>query len=420
MTSTLSRLTDEFRELEQQLDGLPEVVEPPKPTLELLNSSYSERAWTKYLAYFIDPAQPHGFGTDVVEQFLTIIANHPDSRFELRSYDLKEIQVDQEPHSPDGNIPDIVIRNNDEWFICLEMKVEAQEGSTQTRKYVADSHLGDKPKDDFLDGGHNYIYLAQERHPGSVADEFIDITWKAVVKEFEPLLVDNRGKYPARSIAQFADFIDTIKQVIEMAEDTYESTQVEKLKLYFEHENAIRDVEQAVESVWESVRDSWADTFLRDFTPSEWSDKWNCHHTQYGSIYRDSWRLDENLEPTQRVSIPVRLNFNHMIRNIESFKEGRLTYVLMWEENNAYRDAFIDLFNSTSWQDRMEPHFEEHDIEVKGGPKVFTKKRYDVEKRRLPESYFETLQVAFDEHAELATIITELLSEATKKAGEED
>lgn len=419
MSSSRSQLEEEFRELEQQLEGLPEVVEPPKTTLELLNSPYSERAWSKYLAYFIDPSQPHRFNSDVAERFLTTIESHPNSTFELRSYDLKELKVDQEPHSPDANIPDIVIQNDDDWFICLEMKVEAMEGTAQTRKYVADSHMGNKPKDDFRDGGHNYVYLAQEWQPDSDAEEFIDITWKTVVKEFEPLLVDNRGKYPARSIAQFTDFIDTIKQVIGMAEDTYESTQVEKLKLYFEHEDSIRDVEQAVESVWESVRDSWADTFLHEYTPSKWSDEWNCHRTQYGPIYHDSWWLDENLEPTQRVSIPVRLNFNHMIRNVESFKEGRLTYVLMWDENNAYRDAFIGLFNSTSWQDRLEPHLEEHDIEVEGGPKVFTRKRYDVEKQQLPESYFETLQNAFNEHADLATIITEILTEAIEKAEED-
>lgn len=412
----LPQLKAELRDLEQRRSNLPDIVAPPLGTLSVLDSTRSERAWTRYFAYFIDPTQPHGFGTDVTEQFLDILDNHPKSSYQLRSYDLKALRVDREIQSPDRNIPDIIVRRDGEWFVCIEMKVDAQEGSTQTRKYVDDTHLGTQSKQDFPKDGHHYVYLVQERNPGSIADEFVDINWRSVVEAFEPILTDSRGKYPQRSISQLADFIDTVKQVTGMSEDTYERAQVEKLKLYFEHEKAIEDVEHAVRSVWEETRDSWTETFLRDFRPAEWDESWNCHPTQYGSIYRDSWWLDEDMLPTDTVSIDISLSFTHMIRDFESFKNGNLTFELLWNQNNRYRDSFIERFNSSRWQKRLQPHLQENDIEAIGGPKAFTRKQYTVNKRALPESYFETLQLAFDEHAGIADVVTNILEEIINEA----
>jgi hypothetical protein len=42
-----------------------------------------------------------------------------------------------------------------------------------------------------------------------------------------------------------------------------------------------------------------------------------------------------------------------------------------------------------------------------------TRKQYDVDQSRLPESYFETLAVAFEEHLPVVEVIDKILDEAT-------
>jgi len=57
------QLDDRLRELRISLEAIPEVPEPPKSTFRILGSTRSEQHWNTFLAYFLDPTQPHGFGS---------------------------------------------------------------------------------------------------------------------------------------------------------------------------------------------------------------------------------------------------------------------------------------------------------------------------------------------------------------------
>ncbi len=56
-----------------------------------------------------------------------------------------------------------------------------------------------------------------------------------------------------------------------------------------------------------------------------------------------------------------------------------------------------------------------HNITNVGIKKALIGKQYDVDQSRLPESYFETLAVAFEEHLPVVEVIDEILDEAVEK-----
>lgn len=63
--------------LDQRVDALSADDDPPKTMLRIIDEGQSEKAWHLLLAYFIDPSEPHGFGTDVLEEFLYCIRDQP-------------------------------------------------------------------------------------------------------------------------------------------------------------------------------------------------------------------------------------------------------------------------------------------------------------------------------------------------------
>jgi hypothetical protein len=142
--ATRDELTDRFRELRTSLEALPEVTEPPKPMLRILGSARSEQKWNTMLAYFLDPTQPHGFGADLLKAFLDRVGQVTDDEIDYYHRDIEQVTVDTEVTSPQDNRLDILIRVPDEWFVCIESKVDASEGNRQTQRYVEDTHIGNE------------------------------------------------------------------------------------------------------------------------------------------------------------------------------------------------------------------------------------------------------------------------------------
>ena len=76
------------------------------------------------------------------------------------------------------------------------------------------------------------------------------------------------------------------------------------------------------------------------------------------------------------------------------------------------RDEFHRLYNSDRWQNELEPLLDERGITNKGNKQDYMLKTYDVDQSGLPESYFETLAVAFEEHISVAEVIDGIVEEA--------
>ncbi|QLG61932.1 PD-(D/E)XK nuclease family protein [Halorarum salinum] len=195
-------LEERLRELRASLEALPSVSEPPKTTLRILGSTKSEQHWNTLLAYFLDPSQPHGFGPDLLKSFLDRVQIETDIDLEYFHRDIEAVSVDTELTSPRDNRLDIVLRAPNAWFVWIEAKVDASEGTKQTDRYVKDTHLGNEEKAEYPDDGQHYLFLSKEHAPDSSAGEFEDLYWRHVVEAFRDELNHAHGQYPERSVNQ--------------------------------------------------------------------------------------------------------------------------------------------------------------------------------------------------------------------------
>jgi uncharacterized protein YnzC (UPF0291/DUF896 family) len=83
------------------------------------------------------------------------------------------------------------------------------------------------------------------------------------------------------------------------------------------------------------------------------------------------------------------------------------------------RDEFHRLYNSDSWQAKLQPLLEERGVTNKGNKQNYMVKTYEVDQAGLPESYFETLAQAFEEHLSIAQVVDEILEEAVANVKED-
>ena len=413
-------LADRFRELRTSLEALPEVTEPPKPMLRILGSTRAEQKWNTLLAYFLDPSQPHGFGADLLKAFLDKAGQVTDEEINYYHRDIEQVTVDTEVTSPQNNRLDVLIRAPDEWFVCIESKVDASEGNRQTKRYIDDTHIGNEEKDEYPEDSRYYVFLSKRFAPDSKACGFSDLYWDQVVDALHEELRRSHGKYPERSVNQLEDFLSTITQVTSMENDDFTTIQKEKVRLLSEYRTDIDDLLDAAESLRERAIEDWPEMFRSQVDGELWTDEWRVYDgtKKWGTITKHGWWLDDEvLEPTSVIEETYgdkgfRLFFNHMIRREESFSRGQLTYRLRSSTNVPLRDEFNRLYNSERWQQELQPLFEEHDITNKGNKKNYFVKTYDVDQTGLPESYFETLAIAFEEHLPIVEVVDQILDEA--------
>jgi len=413
-------LENRFRKLRTSLDALPNVSEPPKSTLRILGSARSEQTWNTLLAYFLDPTQPHGFGTDLLTSFLNNVQQQADPSFQYYYRHLENIMVETEVISPDNNRPDVVLRSSGDWFLCIESKVDSTEGDQQTIRYVEDTHIGDEKKATYPEGGHHYVFLSKRYTPDSNASKFGDLYWHHVVESFETVIERSHGRYPERSVSQLREFLSTITQVTNMEHDDFTEIQKEKVQLLSEYRSNIDTLLDAAESLRQRSIEDWPELFNSHVDDDLWTDDWHTRpeHGKWGCLFKNGWYLDnDDLEPTidQRETHGqhgFRLHFVHLIRDEESFSRGKLTLILRSPTRVDMRDEFNRLYNSQRYQSRIKPILTDAEITNKGQKKNYTQKTYDVDQSGLPESYFETLATAFAEHQPLADVVDEILDEA--------
>jgi predicted DNA-binding WGR domain protein len=298
------------------------------------------------------------------------------------------------------------------------LKLYSSEGEDQTQRYVDDSYIGLRQKSRFPDHGQHYVYIRRPDHPQANACKFVNITWQQVKEWFQPLMTNNYGRYPSRTAAQLADFLDTIQQ--DMTQDEHIQTAQEKMRLYFNHEDAIREARNGLQTAYEYERDNRRRRFIDEYLPENWSPDWHINPNRYGQIYHTKWRQDEGLAIDDA---DIRMHFVHLIRNKESFEDGKLTFQLRWPGESRYRERFKELFVGERFADELDAQLGEYNINKKAdynpnNPR-FIEKVYPVVKTGLPESYYEELQQATREHIDVAPVINEMLDTAIEEVERE-
>lgn len=256
-------VADGLQELSRRLKSLPEVEEPPATALQILGHHQHEQQWQRFLFYFLSPNKPHGLDGDLLAYLLSSLSDKSDLEFTFSRLDINRVQVKTEVITSNGRRADAVIWISDEWFLCWELKLWADEGRGQTNAYIAAESFNsiDLSKSNIPADGHHYLYLAPENSPTPKAEEFDQISWEWIAREIEAFLVDSHGVYPARTTAQLDDFTSTIQQELKMTE--HEQNQREKANLYIDHLQEIEEVQHAFDAAWADFEESWGGRLAR-------------------------------------------------------------------------------------------------------------------------------------------------------------
>lgn len=256
-------IRNQFQQLRRDLEVLPKAEEPPPTTLQVLGRSHQEQDWQRLLFHFLKSEEAHGLDSALLEHLLAALSDRDDLSYTFSRFDLDTIRLDTEVILSNDRRPDAVVWSAEDWFVCWELKVDADEGEDQTCDYVcAESFQSiDLQKADVPPDGHHYVYLAPEDASPPSADAFAPVTWEWVAEELQSFLADSYGEYPARTTAQLDDFIDTIRQELTMTE--YEENQQEKIELYLDYYEEIASVQQAFTDEWDVFTQRWGNKLAR-------------------------------------------------------------------------------------------------------------------------------------------------------------
>lgn len=272
MNTRLDELERRFQAIEQ----------PPATSLEILGESGLERHWESLLAYFVNPAKPHGFGTTVLEAFVESVASLSETSISKDLPGLEEVKVRTQVPTTSGPV-DLLLWVVDEWFICVEIKVHAGETGNQTIRYAEAPRIGSLIKSNH-GGIGEYIYLAPENSRLSSKSPFVELDWGDFIPHLEPLVSDNAQSTPELSRVQLSDYIRTIKRELNMGEFTELS---EETRLYAEYADTINAVAKKHHEEVEQLYDRLKNAFLFEFKSSD--DVWD--HRLSGNTKRTKgWR----------------------------------------------------------------------------------------------------------------------------------
>lgn len=209
MSPEESAVRDHLQRFQEQLQPS---REPNRTLLAIIGRPNDERDWQRLLAYFLRPAAGYGLGTDVLETFLQTVEAHTA----ITGLDgpLETVRIDVEVPTPEKRRVDLFLSQEERWFLCVELKVQADEHGEQTAAYVDADYVGTRDKSAFPEEGHNYLYLSPDEADAPTAPEFEHLIWGHLEDPWRDVLEAHRGDggvYPTRGVAQFGEFLAMIR-----------------------------------------------------------------------------------------------------------------------------------------------------------------------------------------------------------------
>lgn len=279
--------------LEAFTDELGDLESSRPTTFEIIDRAGYERYWQEMLAYFLDPTRSHGLGTTVLEAFLEAIAEDVGTNSSDLTDHLDTVSVDREVSVPPNRNVDLLLWAQGEWFICIELKVDAGETDNQTEQYTEGPSLGRLVKKRHEDRGGKsyYVYLAPEDASPPNADAFAEVSWRDVVSTLEDQVID--GQETSQSRAQLNDFLQTIKKYLTMAEF---STITEEARLYAQNKDMIKQIKEEYTDELGRLKDTMEDVLKAEFQGDEWQTRQLTSTYRWVQLYKEGWREDIRFE----------------------------------------------------------------------------------------------------------------------------
>lgn len=419
-------MTDEFPQLkreelekfiEEYLD-LDRRMQRPQGYFSILPGS-RESQYQETLSYFLDPQKTHGFRYTLLDQFLRCIEfyefNLPGQHIEISD----EVHITDE--KSDGRVDLIIaggnaLNSHPRWAIFLELKVGAPEGTGQTGKYAETDRWDfnwfdtSRLEVDELES-HKYVYLKRAVADEPVSDAFQSVSWADIVRGFEDGIQESLFEYPNRSVVQFMDFIRSLRQTENMESSIDEDELNDRLSLYFDHSELIKQVEKAnsqFESDFEDIssylKTNWVDKATRkyDFDDCGWTTS-APSRAKYQKILPAYWDQDP-LGSSSTIQL-----FYHHSPMTELLRDQTLRFRLrlpparnVHTEPQDNSHSFNELFTAKctgEYADHIQGVLDEiegSDVRL-GSASALVAKDYPLDPNNLTDSYFEQLDIAIDE-----------------------
>jgi len=247
----------------------------PATFLQIIGRSGYERFYSKLLAYFLDPNEPHGFGPACLNALFACA----ELGVEVDDHTAGRVQVFTEL-SMGRRLADVVV-DTGEVALVIENKVYSQELLGQT----TDLHKHGDSADFFPGRTKKYIYLTPEGlAPASRA--LTRLSYRQLIEALEPVMAGLLSRVPASSVLQLGDFLRTIRE--ELMPGEKKAYFGAKSVLYQKHYAAISEAVEAFSEDFKSFARSWPGHLRADCLLDE--EEWGIETPgSYFQVYKKGW-----------------------------------------------------------------------------------------------------------------------------------
>ncbi len=450
----------DIEEIENKIDSLESFIEQyiklekkterPKNIFSILRGP-REGKYQAALAYFLDPAQPHGFKGAILKAFLQLIEKKSGDPLETYSSRVKNdhIEINTEinikgEEDEYGRI-DLIIaggpssKDHPEWAIFIELKAGASEGEEQTNRYANGEYwnfnwFGNNTLSINRLNEYEYVYIRKEREKEAKSDVFESISWADIVRAFEKKIEKGIFDYPHRSVVQFLDFLRSLKEVENMGDESKEKELElieERLKLYFGQKELIEKVEEAnrqfqqdFDELSQHIHETWEDRLdeIYDFSSSDWITI--PSRRKYENILPKYWFR----EPLEESENTMKIFFRHF-PTIDQLRKKELSFRLRLpparkvQINKFHSDkSFNELFCEKLVANKEGLKRTLEDVRGTefslGTASALIEKRYELDEKNLYNSYLINLEKACEEFCEnegLIEVVNKCFEEAYRE-----
>lgn len=285
-----SNLTEQLRSFGRRWEQITSIPESPRSMLSIIEHSLgrqrkSEVYVNKMLAYFLDPNEPHGMGSEFLRAFLDGL---PEAcGFDEDTLDLEDITVADQVPVGEG-VADLVIEAPREWFLLIELEFHAT--GSETIAFHGADEVGKTPKEDYQSGNY-YLFLHHRQKPPARSKEFTNWAWHEFVRDvLRQFHLKHSPRYPQRTSVQLRELIDDLEEITAMAEQQPQKR--EKIQLYLDYQDAIRDVTKTFEKRWHEFTKEW-EPLLQSALEHDGIDTapWTFHtnSNDWGILFKRGW-----------------------------------------------------------------------------------------------------------------------------------
>lgn len=240
---------------------------------EALGATRQELRHSNFLAFLLDPDEPHGLDTAFLRNFLTVATenlplDHPLNSLEFRLKEFGTVEVHREWNHIDLLLLDLTER----WVCAIENKVGSPEHGDQLDRYQKVIET------EFFTFDSVYLYLSPEgKEPSN--ENYVSVSYGLVLEALESAIHECEDALSARALGILQDYGDIIRRHVIMESEVAEACR----KIYRKHKDAIDLIIEHIPSVMD-VAQSYLEERCQELC--EEFDLIEDFHTRSGSLLR--------------------------------------------------------------------------------------------------------------------------------------